>query len=134
MRVVEGGGCWQLGRVVVAAAILSASTDPNNRPQTHPDHPPPPDDYAPPASKAKWFAFFYMCIPTGFALGYVYGGLVAGSMGWRAAFFICGAAMVPFVIFLFCSGPIHLHGTKDIGPGGFRGLVGWSVCWLSDWV
>lgn len=26
--------------------------------------------------KTIWLAIFYMCIPTGFALGYVYGGLV----------------------------------------------------------
>lgn len=27
--------------------------------------------------KTAWLAIFYMCIPTGYALGYVYGGLVS---------------------------------------------------------
>lgn len=29
--------------------------------------------------KTAWLAAFYMCIPTGYALGYVYGGLVSSS-------------------------------------------------------
>jgi MFS family permease len=33
------------------------------------------DDNAPVAQKTAWLAMFYMCIPTGIALGYVYGGL-----------------------------------------------------------
>jgi len=35
------------------------------------------DDNAPAAQKTAWLAMFYMCIPTGIALGYVYGGLVS---------------------------------------------------------
>jgi hypothetical protein len=27
--------------------------------------------------KTAWLAMFYMCIPSGYALGYVYGGLVS---------------------------------------------------------
>lgn len=27
--------------------------------------------------KTAWLAIFYMCIPSGYALGYVYGGLVS---------------------------------------------------------
>ncbi|KAJ0970037.1 hypothetical protein J5N97_022914 [Dioscorea zingiberensis] len=34
------------------------------------------DDNAPPAKKTAWLAAFYMCIPTGIAVGYVYGGLM----------------------------------------------------------
>ncbi|EXC03892.1 putative sphingolipid transporter spinster-3-like protein [Morus notabilis] len=33
------------------------------------------DDNAPAAQKTAWLAMFYMCIPTGVALGYVYGGI-----------------------------------------------------------
>ncbi len=57
------------------------------------------DDYAPEKSKSKWFAMFYLCIPVGFALGYILGGLAAPALGWRAAFFIEGSVMIPFVIF-----------------------------------
>jgi hypothetical protein len=56
----------------------------------------------------------------GFALGYIYGGLVAAALGWRAAFFIAGGVMVPFVIFMFFSRPLHLHGTHDVGPDPTR--------------
>ncbi len=76
------------------------------------------DDYAPPAQKASWFAAFYLCIPVGFAAGYIYGGLVAAAAGWRAAFLIEAGVMVPFVLFMFTTQPLHLHGMHDAGPGG----------------
>ena len=79
------------------------------------------DDYAPPEHKARWFATFYLCIPVGFAAGYVYGGLVAASLSWRAAFFIESAIMVPFVVFASVSKPLHLAGSRDSGPGGCWG-------------
>lgn len=75
------------------------------------------DDYAPPKHKARWFATFYLCIPVGFAAGYVYGGSVSAAAGWRAAFIILGAAMVPFVVFAFVSKPLHLTGSRERGPG-----------------
>ncbi|KAI8476328.1 MAG: major facilitator superfamily domain-containing protein [Monoraphidium minutum] len=83
------------------------------------------DDYAPPEKKARWFAVFYLCIPTGYALGYVYGGLVAAALGWRAAFFIAAGVMAPFVLFLGLSAPLHLHGSRDAGhdPARPKGLV-----------
>jgi hypothetical protein len=31
------------------------------------------DDYAPVKEKATWFATFFLCIPVGFALGYITG-------------------------------------------------------------
>ena len=31
------------------------------------------DDTAPPKSKAKWLAAFYLCIPSGYATGYLVG-------------------------------------------------------------
>jgi predicted MFS family arabinose efflux permease len=83
----------------------------------------PADDYAPPVAKARWFATFYLCIPTGFAAGYIYGGLVSAALGWRAAFFIESAAIVPFVVFAFVSKPLHLTGSRETGPGGLR----WSL-------
>ncbi|KAF8066268.1 sphingolipid transporter spinster 2 [Scenedesmus sp. PABB004] len=74
------------------------------------------DDYAPPARKARWFAAFYLCIPVGFAAGYIFGGVVAGALGWRAAFLIESAAVLPFVAFCFISRPLHLAGSHDSGP------------------
>src|SRR3984885_3797405 len=47
-------------------------------------------DYYPPARRGRIFAIFYMAIPVGAALGYVVGGLVSQTWGWRAAFFVAG--------------------------------------------
>ncbi|GAB4820150.1 hypothetical protein N2152v2_007196 [Parachlorella kessleri] len=55
------------------------------------------DDNAPPDKKTRWLAVFYLCIPTGYALGYIYGGL--------------GCAMLPFVVFCLRAPPIDIRGT-----------------------
>jgi MFS family permease len=73
------------------------------------------DDSAPAASKTKWLAIFYLCIPTGYALGYIFGGLVAVPLGWRAPFLLEAVAMVPFVIFCCVAPPIDIKGTKEQG-------------------
>ncbi|XP_062184094.1 probable sphingolipid transporter spinster homolog 2 [Phragmites australis] len=79
------------------------------------------DDNAPAAQKTAWLAMFYMCIPTGIALGYVYGGLVGNNLHWRAAFWGESILMVPFVILGFVIKPLDLKGfahntTKEYGP------------------
>jgi hypothetical protein len=38
-------------------------------------------------------------------------------MGWRAAFLLEGLLMLPFVVFAFASKPLHLTGSREIGPG-----------------
>jgi MFS family permease len=48
------------------------------------------DDLASPAKKGRWMAIFYAAIPVGSALGYVIGGTVERSYGWRSAFFVAG--------------------------------------------
>ncbi|CAM0903699.1 unnamed protein product [Alopecurus aequalis] len=68
------------------------------------------DDNAPAAQKTAWLAMFYMCIPTGIALGYVYGGLVGGHLHWRAAFWGESILMLPFVILGFVIKPLELKG------------------------
>mmetsp|Transcript_5787 Transcript_5787/g.10034 ORF Transcript_5787/g.10034 Transcript_5787/m.10034 type:complete len:512 (-) Transcript_5787:461-1996(-) len=73
------------------------------------------DDFAPVRMKAQWFAAFFLCIPVGFACGYIVGGLVAPALGWRAAFIGEGAVIVPFVIFALRAQPLHLAGTHDEG-------------------
>lgn len=73
------------------------------------------DDYAPRAKKARWLAFFYLCIPVGFALGYLLGGAVAPLWGWRAAFLAEAGLMLPFVAFAFLARPPHLEGSRE-GP------------------
>ncbi|BAF15274.1 Os04g0525900 [Oryza sativa Japonica Group] len=79
------------------------------------------DDNAPAAQKTAWLAMFYMCIPTGIAVGYVYGGLVGNSLHWRAAFWGESILMLPFVILGFVIKPLELKGfnhsvkTKEYG-------------------
>ncbi|CAK9865801.1 unnamed protein product [Sphagnum jensenii] len=72
------------------------------------------DDGAPPAQSSAWLALFYMCIPVGIALGYVFGGVVGGSLGWRSAFWIESLLMLPFAIFGFMSKRIHLKGATQV--------------------
>ncbi|XP_052206065.1 probable sphingolipid transporter spinster homolog 2 [Diospyros lotus] len=68
------------------------------------------DDNAPVAQKTAWLAIFYMCIPAGVALGYVYGGLVGGYFNWRFAFFGEAILMLPFAVLGFVMKPLQLKG------------------------
>mmetsp|Transcript_6515 Transcript_6515/g.8840 ORF Transcript_6515/g.8840 Transcript_6515/m.8840 type:complete len:495 (+) Transcript_6515:68-1552(+) len=57
------------------------------------------EEVAPPASKTTWLAVFYMCIPSGTALGYVVGGALTDlSHSWRTPFLIEAALMAPFAV------------------------------------
>ncbi|MCL7039115.1 hypothetical protein MKW94_014704 [Papaver nudicaule] len=71
------------------------------------------DDSAPPAQKTAWLALFYMCIPTGIAIGYVYGGLVGNHLGWRYAFFGEAILMLPFAVLGFVMKPLQLKGFNE---------------------
>ncbi|XP_027360749.1 probable sphingolipid transporter spinster homolog 2 isoform X3 [Abrus precatorius] len=68
------------------------------------------DDNAPAAQKTAWLATFYMCIPAGTALGYVYGGFVGGQFNWRVAFWVEAILMLPFPILGFIIKPLQLKG------------------------
>mmetsp|Transcript_15282 Transcript_15282/g.23013 ORF Transcript_15282/g.23013 Transcript_15282/m.23013 type:complete len:503 (-) Transcript_15282:176-1684(-) len=52
-------------------------------------------------SKSRWLATFYLAMPVGTALGYIYSSIIATSIGWKWAFFIEAIYMIPFVAFLF---------------------------------
>jgi MFS transporter, Spinster family, sphingosine-1-phosphate transporter len=58
------------------------------------------DDIAPREKKARWLAIFYTAIPAGSALGYIVGGAVEHSRGWRSAFFVAGVPGI--VLALLC--------------------------------
>ncbi|XP_022855562.1 probable sphingolipid transporter spinster homolog 2 isoform X2 [Olea europaea var. sylvestris] len=72
------------------------------------------DDNAPVAQKTAWLGAFYMCIPTGIAVGYVYGGLV-GQFNWRIAFWGEAILMLPFAILGFVMKPLQLKGFSPAG-------------------
>ena len=88
------------------------------------------DDYAPPAAKTQWLAVFYLCIPTGYALGYIFGGLVAVPLGWRAPFLLEALAMIPFILYCSFAPPIDIRGTKDKGTVPFARAPIWIKCEL----
>lgn len=68
------------------------------------------DDNAPVAQKTAWLAIFYMCIPSGIAVGYIYGGLVGDHFSWRYAFWGEAILMLPFAILGFIMKPLQLKG------------------------
>ncbi|XLR39015.1 hypothetical protein S83_023675, partial [Arachis hypogaea] len=68
------------------------------------------DDNAHVEQKIAWLATFYMCIPTGTNLGYVYGGLVGGQYNWHIAFWDEAILMFPFPILDFIMKHLQLKG------------------------
>ncbi|KAL0384367.1 UNVERIFIED_CONTAM: putative sphingolipid transporter spinster2 [Sesamum radiatum] len=67
------------------------------------------DDNAPVTQRTAWLGLFYMCIPTGVAVGYVYGGVIS-RFGWRWAFWVEAILMLPFAILGFVMKPLQLKG------------------------
>src|SRR5262245_33946164 len=59
-------------------------------------------DCYPAERRARMLGIFYAAIPVGTALGYILGGWIGESHGWRAAFFVAGApgAALAFLLFL----------------------------------
>ncbi|KAK1323572.1 hypothetical protein QJS10_CPA02g00009 [Acorus calamus] len=74
------------------------------------------DDNAPASQKTAWLSVFYMCIPTGIACGYVYGGLVGNHLNWRYAFWGESILMLPFAILGFVMKPLQLKGFSTPKP------------------
>ncbi|KAL3350383.1 hypothetical protein AABB24_023052 [Solanum stoloniferum] len=73
------------------------------------------DDNAPVAQKTAWLGIFYMCIPTGIAFGYVYGGLVGNHLSWHWAFWIEALLMLPFAVLGLFMKPLQLKGFSHTG-------------------
>ena len=69
-------------------------------------------DYFGRARRGRVFAVFYMAIPVGSALGYVFGGLASQAWGWRAAFLVAG---LPGLLLAACvlRVPDPPRGTQD---------------------
>ncbi|MBA0717444.1 hypothetical protein Golax_005267, partial [Gossypium laxum] len=72
------------------------------------------DDSGPVSQKTAWLAMFYICIPTGIAVGYVYGGFVGSQFNWRYAFWGEALLMLPFAVFGFAFEPLQLKGNRLI--------------------
>ena len=72
------------------------------------------DDHAPKAQKTVWLAIFFLCVPAGYALGYIGGGLIAGPLGWRATFFLEACLMLPFALFCAFAPPLALRKDPEV--------------------
>ena len=73
-------------------------------------------DYFPPASRARALAFFSLGIPIGSSLGIFFGGWIATSIDWRAAFIIVGLAGLPIALLLRVFVPEPIRGATDLAP------------------
>jgi predicted MFS family arabinose efflux permease len=73
-------------------------------------------DYFPSRSRARAMAFFSLGIPLGSALGIFFGGWIASSVDWRAAFVIVGLAGLPIALLLRLFVPEPVRGARDLAP------------------
>lgn len=70
-------------------------------------------DYFPKSQRARALAAFSFGIPTGTALGILFGGLIAAAIDWRWAFFVIGLAGLAVV-------PIFRLTVRDPKRGGYE--------------
>lgn len=70
------------------------------------------DDVAPPASKARWFAWLSLFPSLGVAVGYLYGDL-ATVISWRILFYIEAAMALPVVLFCLFAPAVRLRGKAE---------------------
>nr|XP_043628329.1 probable sphingolipid transporter spinster homolog 2 [Erigeron canadensis] len=68
------------------------------------------DENAPVDQRAACLGIFFVSTSVGNAVGYVYGGLVGASLGWRCAFFGEAIIMLPFAFLGFTMKPLHMKG------------------------
>ncbi|MCR5879719.1 MFS transporter [Phenylobacterium sp. J367] len=95
-------------------------------------------DYFPKHQRARALAAYSFGIPIGSALGILFGGLIAASIDWRAAFVIVGVAgvLVAPVFKLIVKEPVRgamdepAPGAAPIPTGGIRELLAKPSFWL----
>ena len=76
------------------------------------------DDVAPPASKARWFAWLSLTPTLGVAIGYKLGDLTQ-YMSWRVLFYIEAGVAVPVVLFCLLAPAVRLRGKRmHVQPEG----------------
>lgn len=74
-------------------------------------------DYFPKAQRARALAAYSFGVPVGSALGILFGGLIAASVSWRAAFFAVGGAGVLLAPFFKLVVKDPVRGGLDDGAG-----------------
>jgi MFS family permease len=86
-------------------------------------------DCYPAERRARMLGVFYAAIPVGSALGYIVGGVIGASHGWRAAFFVAGApgAALAFTLLLLTEprrGAMDPPGAMGVAPIGLGAALG----------
>ncbi len=74
-------------------------------------------DMFPLKERGKMLSWFYLAIPVGSAIGFIFGGLIAAWLGWRWAFYL----VVPpgLLLAIWCMFKVDPpHGQYDKGAGG----------------
>jgi len=89
------------------------------------------DDLAPPEKKGKWLAIFYAAMPIGSALGYVVGGAVEKSFGWRYAFFVAGGPgiLLALLCLLIVEPERKTNVTRENPIQAARALLPYPIYW-----
>jgi len=64
--------------------------------------PPMIDSLSPKESSSRWFSAYFLAIPVGFALGFLYGGLIESNMNWHYSFIIESIIMLVLSLLLLC--------------------------------
>ena len=84
-------------------------------------------DYFPPERRATAFAILFLGSSVGIALGFLLGGSIAESLGWRAAFFILGAPGVFLALLVWLTVPEPERGAAEVGAVDARAVAWRSV-------
>eukprot|EP00210_Caulerpa_lentillifera_P003148 g3008.t1 len=87
------------------------------------------DDKAPPDKVTLWLGILYLAIPGGYALGYLFGAAIGGSLGWRAVFIGEALLMIPFIIFCFTTKPISLNMGQEMDSDEIHSTSHLSLLW-----
>jgi MFS family permease len=80
-------------------------------------------DFFSPDKRNRILTIFYIATPVGSALGFVLGGMIGESYGWRAAFLVCGlpGLLIAALALLIKEPP---RGSQDLGATA-KPSVGW---------
>src|SRR5262245_12568673 len=83
------------------------------------------DDMTPPERKGSALSTFYLAIPLGYALGFIFGGALANRWDWRTAFFVVGGPgiVLALSVLLIAEPKRVLLGAKAKLIEGLRELV-----------
>lgn len=99
-------------------------------------------DLFPPRRRNNAISIFYLAIPIGSALGYIFGGIMAARYGWRSAFLWAGlpGLLLAFTLFWFrepergASEPADAAVPAPLPPGGssnlYHDLLKYPAYWL----